>query len=385
MPALLVIGGGIVGSATAFFAARRGFECTVLEARAEAASFTTAVAAGGYRLQLEHADELPLVRRSVQLFQRFEAETGQHRHSAGLQPAGYLWLTTERGTVARQRALVDRQRSWGLDGVELLSGDGVRERFPWVSPDVIQARFRSEDGLVDPVAISRGLLESSGAEVITGCRVTGFEVRAGWLRSVETSQGTIACDQAVIAGGPLSGVLAAAADVSLPIRLVRRQRVSLCNVPEVPAGAPMTIDEDTSAHWRPAPGGALALWPDPDEAAGDPLEQVPADPAFATRVLDPSSPTSLARVAPFWEAIWRRGRATWTVEAGQYTVTPDQRPLIGQTEVEGLWVNTGYSGHGVMAGPGGSELLAELLAGERTAQSNPFRLERAFQQTSQSW
>jgi sarcosine oxidase subunit beta len=80
MPALLVIGGGIVGSATAFFAARRGFECTVLEARAEAASFTTAVAAGGYRLQLEHADELPLVRRSVQLFQRFEAETGQHRH-----------------------------------------------------------------------------------------------------------------------------------------------------------------------------------------------------------------------------------------------------------------------------------------------------------------
>lgn len=385
MPALLVIGGGIVGSATAFFAARLGFECTVLEARAEPASFTTAVAAGGYRMQLEHADELPLVRRSVQLFQRFEAETGQREHSAGLQPAGYLWLTTERETAARQRALVDRQRSWGLDGVELLSGDGVRERFPWVSSDVIQARFRSQDGLLDPVAISRGLLESSGAEVITGCRVTGFGVHAGRLRSVGTSHGTIACDHAVIAAGPLSGVLAAAADVILPIRLVRRQRVSVGNVPEVPAGAPMTIDEDTAAHWRPAPGGALALWPDPDEPAGDPLEQVPADPAFAIRVLDPSSPTSLARVAPFWEAIWRGGRATWTVAAGQYTVTPDQRPLIGQTGVEGLWVNTGYSGHGVMAGPGGSELLAQLVAGERTAESNPFRLERSFQQTSQSW
>ena len=86
MPALLVIGGGIVGSATAFFAARRGFECTVLEARSTPASFSTAVAAGGYGLQLEHADELPLVRRSVQLFQQFEAETGQRRYSAGLQP-----------------------------------------------------------------------------------------------------------------------------------------------------------------------------------------------------------------------------------------------------------------------------------------------------------
>ena len=114
----------------------------------------------------------------------------------------------------------------------------------------------------------------------------------------------------------------------------------------------MTIDEDTAAHWRPAPGGALALWPDPDEAAGDPLEQVPADPAFAERLLDPSSSTSLARVAPFWAAIWRGRRATWSVEAGQYTITPDQRPLIGQTAVRCLWVNTGYSGHGVMAGPG---------------------------------
>ena len=176
MPALLVIGGGVVGSATAFFAARRGFQCTVLEARSAPASFTTAVAAGGYRLQLEHADELPLVRRSLQLFQRFEAETGQSEHAAGLQPRGYLWLTTERETAEQQRALVDRQRSWGVDGVELLSGDAVRERFPWVSPDVIHARFRAQDGLLDPVAISRGLLASSGAEVITDCRAIGFDV-----------------------------------------------------------------------------------------------------------------------------------------------------------------------------------------------------------------
>ncbi len=83
------------------------------------------------------------MRRSVQLFRRFEAETGQSEHAAGLQPRGYLWLTTDREIAARQRGLVDRQRSWGVDGVELLSGDAVRERFPWVSPHVIQARFRA--------------------------------------------------------------------------------------------------------------------------------------------------------------------------------------------------------------------------------------------------
>ena len=107
-----------------------------------------------------------------------------------------------------------------------------------MSPDVIQARFRAEDGLLDPVGMSRGLLESSGAEVITDCRVTGLGVHAGRLRSVETSQGIFACEQAVIACGPLSGALAARAGVALPIRLVRRQRVSIRDVPEVPAGLP---------------------------------------------------------------------------------------------------------------------------------------------------
>ena len=45
-------------------------------------------------------------------------------------------------------------------------------------------------------------------------------------------------------------------------------------------------------------------------------------------LLDPASPTALARVTPFWADVYRAGRARWVVEAGQYTMTPDQRPLI---------------------------------------------------------
>jgi glycine/D-amino acid oxidase-like deaminating enzyme len=64
-------------------------------------------------------------------------------------------------------------------------------------------------------------------------------------------------------------------------------------------------------------------------------------------------------------------------------MTPDQRPLIGQTEIEGLHVNTGYSGHGVMAGPAGAEILAGLLAGTRT--ENPFRLDRKYVAAEQAF
>src|SRR6478752_5141305 len=74
---LVVIGSGIVGAATAFFASRAGISVLVVERRPALCSMTTAIAVGGYRLQLEHREELELVGRSVRLFERFAEETGQ--------------------------------------------------------------------------------------------------------------------------------------------------------------------------------------------------------------------------------------------------------------------------------------------------------------------
>jgi sarcosine oxidase subunit beta len=103
---------------------------------------------------------------------------------------------------------------------------------------------------------------------------------------------------------------------------------------------------------------------------------VTPDPAFAFSVLDPSTPTALARIAPFWRDVWDRGSDHWLLQAGQYTMTPDRRPLIGGTLVHGLFVNTGYSGHGVMASPAASRLVVAAITG--AAEPNPFRPDRAF-------
>jgi D-hydroxyproline dehydrogenase subunit beta len=380
---LVVVGSGIVGAATAFFAARAGLDVLVLERRPAICSLTTAVAAGGYRLQLEHREELALVSRTVDLLERFQDETGQSLHDPGLRPQGYLWLAATPETAARQRELVARQREWGVDGVELLSGDEARERFPWLSADVVQARFRQRDGLIEPKRIAMGLLEGSGAQVVTGVGVTGFDIDHGRLAAVRTDRGAVAADACVIAAGPLSELLARTAGVELPVSAVRRQRVLLWDVPEVPRDAPMTIDEETTTHWRPVASGAYLLHPEASEPGREPVEDVPADPGFAVRLLDPASPVAVARTAGFWRDVWDRAGSAWVVQAGQYTMTPDQRPLIGPTEVEGLWVNTGYSGHGVMAGPAGGEILAELLTGARA--DSPFRLDREFVPATQAF
>src|SRR5437763_5697794 len=89
---LVVVGSGIVGAATAFYAARAGLRPLVVERRPALCSMTTAVAAGGYRLQLEHRQEVELVGRSVRLFERFAEETGQSLYDPGLRRQGYLWL-----------------------------------------------------------------------------------------------------------------------------------------------------------------------------------------------------------------------------------------------------------------------------------------------------
>jgi sarcosine oxidase subunit beta len=380
---LVVVGSGIVGAATAFFAARAGLSVVVLERRQALCSMTTAVAAGGYRLQLEHREELELVSRTVRLLERFGEETGQSLHDPAIRRQGYLWLARTPETAARQRDLVERQRGWGVDGVELLSGDEARERFAWLPDDVVQARFRQNDGLIEPKRIAMGLLEGSNAEVLTGVGVTGFDVAGGRLTAVRTDRGDMAAGACVIAAGPLSELLAREAGIDLPVSAVRRQRVLLWDVPEVPRDAPMTIDEETTTHWRPVASGAYLLYPDATEPGAEPVEDVPADPAFATRLLDPDSPIAVARTAGFWRDVWERAGSAWVVQAGQYTMTPDQRPLIGETEITGLWVNTGYSGHGVMAGPAGGEILADLLTAARSG--SPFSLDRDFVPATQAF
>jgi sarcosine oxidase subunit beta len=221
--------------------------------------------------------------------------------------------------------------------------------------------------------------------VLLACPVTGFDVQRGELRGVRTGAGTIETETAVIAAGPMSGPLAGMAGVDLPLVTVRRQKLILPQVPEVPPDGPMTIDEDTGAHWRPAGGGAWLLHTDPSTEPSEPTMDVPTDHRFAFRLLDPASPVSVARAAPLWRDVWERGSRHWMLQAGQYTVTPDHRPLIGETEVAGLWVNTGYSGHGIMLSPAGSRVLIDALTstGGAAAPADPFRPDRAIEERSQ--
>ena len=373
---LVVIGGGIVGAATAFFAARAGLRTVLLEKRPALCTLTTPVSTGAFRLQFDNPEEIALVREGVELFTRFAEVTGLDGYDLGLRQQGYLFCAVDEAGMRRQHGWVAAQREWGLDDVELLPGDEVRYRFPHVGPNVLQSRYRANDGWLKPKALALGLATASGAMICLDTPATGFELAGGRVVGVRTPRGTVACRDAVIATGPFSGVVARLAGLDLDLRPRRRMKLVIPDLPEIPPDAPMTIDEDSVAHWRPAMNGAYALFTDPTAPVAEPLDDVPTSASFAFDLLNPSSPRALARVSPFWARIWERGGADWVVQAGQYEYTPDHRPYLGPSPIEGLHLNCGYSGHGIMASPGGSRIVVDLLTGRMDQADNVFRFDR---------
>ena len=398
---VVIVGAGVIGCATAFYTTAAGLRTVVLDARPQPATLTTAAATGAYRLQHDNAEELALVREGVDLLFEFAGRTGLPGYDIRLRPQGYLFCTTEEAAIERQRRMVERQHAFGLDDVELLSGDETRGRFPHVSPDVVSARFRARDGFIDQVrvALGFGLAASNGPGVerpastaagtfCLGERVTGLRIVGDRIVAVETPHAAIAAPVVILATGPFLARTAALAGIEVPLAPTTRHKVLVPDLPAVPADAPMTIDEETAAHWRPWQRGALVLHTDPTTLSGEPSwsSATPADAAF--RLLDPASPVSVARISPFWADAWNAGGVPFTVQAGQYEITPDHRPYVSPTAIRGLWLNGGYSGHGVMSSAGGSRLLVDLITGRSTAPAgglhagpdgqSPFRLDRAF-------
>jgi sarcosine oxidase subunit beta len=373
---VVIIGGGVLGAATAFYASRAGLRAVVVERRPLLGTVTTTAASGGFRLQFDNPDETALVQESVETFANFADVTGLTSFDIGFRPRGYLFVTTKPETARSQAQRIERQRGWGVADVELLDGEEARYRFPYLDEMIVSARYRAKDGFIAPKQLTYGYARGSQATFLVDTDVTGIAVGDSRVRAVETSRGTIATDNVVICAGPFSGLVARLAGLDLPVTAVRRNKLVMPNVPEVPADAPFVIDEDNGAHWRPAYGGAVLVYTDPTTPPSDPAMNVVPDSSYPFVLLDPASEHTVVRACPFWRQVWERGYDWWALQAGQYTYTHDHRPFLGPTPIDGLHLNTGYSGHGVMGSAGGSRRVIDLLLGRARQADNPFRWDR---------
>src|SRR5688500_9665608 len=235
---VVIIGGGVIGCATAFFAARTGLRVLVLERHAALGTLTTPASTGAFRLQFDNPEEIATVREGVELFDDFPARSGVDGWDLRVRHGGYLFCSLTDATVERSQRLVERQRTWGLTDVELLGGDEARVRWPWLSVDVRGARYRSGDGWLDPKRLTVGYATAAsnpdripeaaaggGATFATRAGVTEIAVDGDRVSGVRTTRGDIASATVIIAAGPFTARVAALAGVEVVLRPTRRQKL----------------------------------------------------------------------------------------------------------------------------------------------------------------
>src|SRR6266849_5409502 len=142
---VVIVGGGIVGAATAFFARRAGLRVVLLEKRAALCTLTTPVSTGAFRLQFDNPEEVALVREGIELFDQFAEVAELPGYDLRIRKQGYLFCASTAEGAEHQRHFVAALHGWGVSDVELLRGDEARYRFPYLSPNIIQSRFRGGD------------------------------------------------------------------------------------------------------------------------------------------------------------------------------------------------------------------------------------------------
>jgi sarcosine oxidase subunit beta len=363
--AVVVIGGGILGTSVAFHLAQAGITDVVLLERGELAQGSSGKPIGGVRGQFSDALNIRLAARSLAAYDGFAQAFGV---DIRLDKVGYLFLLRTPDHVATFEAALALQHEAGIP-TRLIEPREAHELCPRIDPDAfVAAAFSPSDGHAHPTVVAGAYAASArrrGARVVTGCEVSGIDVRGGEIAAVRTPHGVIRTSTVVCAAGPWSREIGDMAGVELDVRPIRRQIAFSAPLTPPAPRLPFTIDYDSTFYFHTAGDGVLLGMSDPGQAPG-------FDREYSAAWL-PALRRAAARCAPSLAGL--PVSHGW---AGLYEMTPDANALVGESPAVGRFLYaTGFSGHGFCQAPAVGEVVADLVRGEPPfTDVTPLRAER---------
>jgi len=369
MPDIVVIGGGITGTATTDALAREGHAVTLIEAR-RIAAMASGWTLGGVRQSGRDSAELPLARAAVALWAGLRDTLGS---DVEYRRNGNLRLARTPAEVDVIRTLVATQQAQGLDIDFLPDAAAVRAIAPALSPDILAASFCPTDGHANPIKATHAFAESArrhGATIREGVAASAIRSARDRVTGVETDAGFIAADRVIVAAGVNTPELLRLLYLDLPLSIkvvtvVQSEPFAPC-LDQVFGVANADCAGRQEADGRLRFTGGLGEWG--------------LDPArWTTDSLAPSTSDVRNVVGLVAQVLPAAGRApiarTWR---GLIDLTPDALPVIDAPEsIAGLVVAAGFSGHGFCLGPISGLLCAQLaLARRPRLDLSAFRLGR---------
>ncbi|MFF0271106.1 glycine oxidase ThiO [Kribbella sp. NPDC004536] len=372
MPDVVVVGGGLIGLATAWRLAVEGVRVTICDPTpgAQTSNVAAGMLAPVTEVEFGEDDLLALNLASVNAWPAFAAEleelTGQ---PAGLHQTGTLSVAYDVDDMAVLRRVADYQRRLGLE-VEVLSGRDARKREPMLATGVSGGVWVPGDHSVDnrqAVATLLRAVELSGVEIVRQ-RVTRIITSGTAATGVLLDNGdTLQAGQIVAAAGPWSAQLdGVPEELRPPVRPVKGEVLRL-RVPEAYRPALQHTVRATargfSVYLVPRPGGELVVGATTSELGYD------------TRVLA-GGVFNLLRDARTVLPITDELELVETI-AGLRPATPDNAPVLGPSGLDRLLWATGHYRNGVLLTPVTAQVLADTVrTGNLPELAKPFLVSR---------
>jgi glycine/D-amino acid oxidase-like deaminating enzyme len=225
MQRVLIIGGGAIGSAIAYFLTRRpgSFAVTVIERDPAYRQASSALSASSIRQQFSTAINIRMSQYGIAFLRDIGAtlRAGGAAPDVGLTEPGYLFLASAEGAaVLNENHIV--QRAHGVDAA-LLAPDALQARFPWIAAEgvALASLGLSGEGWFDGYSLLqalRGKALAQGARYVQA-QAGGFARAGDRIAAVHLADGeSLPCDAVVNAAGPWAAAVAAWADIALPVR-----------------------------------------------------------------------------------------------------------------------------------------------------------------------
>jgi sarcosine oxidase subunit beta len=366
----VIIGGGIMGLAIAWNLARLagekgGTEKIVVLERSYLTSGASGRNGGGVRAQWSSEINVRLMKRSLALCGEFATLM---RINVWFRRGGYLFLARDAQRAKSLAKAADLQREHGL-ATRMIEPSEAKEIAPGLDASrFVAASYNPEDGVVFPWPFVWGYAraaEKLGVDIRTHVGVRALVTEGARVRGVVTSKDdVIDADRVLVCAGAWSPEITRMVGVELPSHPHRHE---ICSTePLKPFLAPLVGDLSDGLYFSQSARGEIV--------GGISNEKVPPgiDQRSSARFLGLYA-RALTRVMPILGDV--KVLRQW---AGCYDLTPDKSPLIGEVdEAPGLYLASGFMGHGFMMAPVMGELYAKyLLRGEERELFDRWNLRR---------
>ena len=365
----VVIGGGVMGCSILYHLAARGMTDALLLERDALGSGSTGRSSGAVRMHYSTEVHARMAWHSLRVFRGFDDVVGGE---CGYTNTGYLVFANE-DAVDGFRANVALQQGVGIDTREISREDAAEIAPAFHLDDCAGIAYEPLSGHADPSGTALAYAARAremGARVRLQAPAESVEVAGGRVTAVVANGERIETERAVVATGPWSRRFLLQHGIDLPLQATRHEVIHLRRPPDVPYH-PGGGDIANLIYFRPESTDLTLI------GNGNLASDVDDPEVYAQRA-------SQGFIAEVWGRIARRIPAMADAEfatgyAGLYTQTPDSHPVIdGVDGVDGLYICTGFSGHGFKLSPAVGLLVSELVLDGRasTIDITPLRMSR---------